>query len=473
MQRVADQSIQFRSTMWSILRVDSLEVDISTNVSNVSATTIVSYDNSSNVNVTIFPYNTTDPNDGTIFSNLTDLEKLIGPKRDPLPAVLVMSVVYLLIMLTGTIGNLCTCIVIARKRYMHTATNFYLFSLAVSDLLLLLLGLPQDMVLLWQKYPYIFGERFCILRGWTSELSTNASILTITMFTIERFVAICYPLRRANSPKLGRVVKVIALCWTIAAICATPIAIQFGIVYVFDDQQFPYIGSEYCAVKRLLYPYIFEIATMAFFVIPICIITILYIMIGIKLRASSRGSTNTNPNSVQRIKFGGGGKFPNNNSRQQLSMSIRRQNASRRAVIKMLVAVVISFFFCYSPFHAQRVLAIVLDRNNVTDGGFIRLFTILTHISGVTYYLSATINPILYQVMSKKFQMALRETLPCCKPIERHDVELTFSTVLPSSGTARTLTNNAGTGIGNKSPSQYGKLRNNGSPIYNKSVSVN
>ena len=135
-------------------------------------------------------------------------------------------------MLTGTIGNLCTCIVIARKRYMHTATNFYLFSLAVSDLLLLLLGLPQDMVLLWQKYPYIFGERFCILRGWTSELSTNASILTITMFTIERFVAICYPLRRANSPKLGRVVKVIALCWTIAAICATPIAIQFGIVYV-------------------------------------------------------------------------------------------------------------------------------------------------------------------------------------------------------------------------------------------------
>lgn len=34
---------------------------------------------------------------------------------------------------------------------MHTATNYYLFSLAVSDLLLLVLGIPQELFSLWQS----------------------------------------------------------------------------------------------------------------------------------------------------------------------------------------------------------------------------------------------------------------------------------------------------------------------------------
>ena len=105
-----------------------------------------------------------------------------------------------------------------------------------------------------------------------------------------------------------------------------------------DEQQQPYVGSDHCAVKSLLFPYIFEVATMVFFVVPICIITILYILIGIKLRASSKGGTSSN-SAEQRIKF----NRPNRTTRQKgqegrhhLSMSVRRQNASRRAVIKML-----------------------------------------------------------------------------------------------------------------------------------------
>jgi len=37
--------------------------------------------------------------------------------------------------MTGVIGNVTTCVVIARNSYMHTATNYYLFSLAISDML--------------------------------------------------------------------------------------------------------------------------------------------------------------------------------------------------------------------------------------------------------------------------------------------------------------------------------------------------
>ncbi|UXI15701.1 hypothetical protein NH340_JMT01644 [Sarcoptes scabiei] len=488
---------------------------------------------------------------------IVDLETIIGPVRDSNSIVILMTIVYVAILITGVTGNLITCLVIAKKRYMHTATNYYLFSLAVSDLLLLILGLPHDLVLVWHKYPYVFGESFCIVRGLSSELSTNASILTIIAFTIERYIAICHPLRSHTTLKLSRVIKTIVIIWIISALCALPISYQFGIVYVLNDQQQPYSGSDQCAVKSLLFDYIFEVATMVFFVIPICIITVLYILIGIKLRASSKSvhqqhsnlqNLNSKPNmnrsnskksskennpfrapSFQQLRtnsnrFGsqrsnldqhhhhhhhhnqpnhhlqpkhttslhslfvtdrnreriindhsltrecydgddddrntaialgtisvtnvsesgcggvngdriGDGKMISRTisdqkysdmkndlnssssnrwkARKNFSISIRRQNASRRAVIKMLVAVVIAFFFCYSPFHAQRVMAIVMARNDVSEENFVQIFTLLTHISGITYYLSSTINPILYQIMSKKFQLAFRETIPC------------------------------------------------------------
>jgi len=51
-----------------------------------------------------------------------------------------ITIIFGGIFITGVIGNLLVCIVIIRHSAMHTATNYYLFSLAVSDLLYLLFG---------------------------------------------------------------------------------------------------------------------------------------------------------------------------------------------------------------------------------------------------------------------------------------------------------------------------------------------
>ena len=54
--------------------------------------------------------------------------------------LLPITTIYVLMFLTGVLGNLAVCIVIIRNRSMHTATNYYLFSLAIADLLILILG---------------------------------------------------------------------------------------------------------------------------------------------------------------------------------------------------------------------------------------------------------------------------------------------------------------------------------------------
>lgn len=60
--------------------------------------------------------------------------------RDPLSIILPISICYFIIFVTGILGNVITCVVIAKNKTMHTATNYYLFNLAVSDFLVLIFG---------------------------------------------------------------------------------------------------------------------------------------------------------------------------------------------------------------------------------------------------------------------------------------------------------------------------------------------
>lgn len=202
--------------------------------------------------------------------------------RDSLYVVIPVTVIYALIFITGIVGNVSTCIVIARNKSMHTATNYYLFSLAVSDLLLLVSGLPAEMYMVWCKFPYIFGEGFCVLRGLASETSTNASVLTIVAFTVERYVAICHPFLSQTLSNLSRAIKLILMIWLVAFLFALPQALQFGVV---RHSRHP--DMVMCTVKRIIVNHSFELSTFLFFVIPMCLITFLYVLIGLKLRKSN------------------------------------------------------------------------------------------------------------------------------------------------------------------------------------------
>uniref|UniRef100_A0A1B6D5J0 G-protein coupled receptors family 1 profile domain-containing protein n=1 Tax=Clastoptera arizonana TaxID=38151 RepID=A0A1B6D5J0_9HEMI len=301
--------------------------------------------------------------------------------RDPLYVVILITVVYSLILVSGVVGNVSTCIVISRNKHMHTATNYYLFSLAVSDLLLLTLGLPLEIYTIWSRYaiyPYIFGETFCILTGYASETAANATVLTITAFTVERYVAICHPFLSHTVSKLSRAFKFIIAIWLLALCFAVPQAIQFGVVPGED-------GIPECTIKNRILDHAFEISSLIFFVVPMTLITVLYVLIGFKLRKS-------------RLL-----------NRPSLSNAAERQN-NRNHVIRMLIAVVVAFFICWAPFHAQRLLAMYASSktDESPNEAIYFIYNALTYISGILYFLSTTINPILYNIMSNKFRDAFK-----------------------------------------------------------------
>ncbi|KAI5638882.1 7 transmembrane receptor (rhodopsin family) domain-containing protein [Phthorimaea operculella] len=257
---------------------------------------------------------------------------------DSLDLLVPLTITYSVIFVAGILGNTSTCVVIARNRSMHTATNFYLFSLAISDLLLLVCGLPLEVHRLWMPSTYPLGEAHCIVLGLASETSTNATVLTITAFTVERYIAICRPFMSHTMSKLSRAVRFIIAIWVCALCTAVPQAMQFGIVFYKENGQ----NKSACTVIGPGVHEVFIVSSFIFFVVPMSVISVLYALIGVKLRTS-------------RVLHP---KKPSVESNDR-NRSVRYRNgASQRRVIRMLVAVALSFFVCWAPFHVQRLLAI-------------------------------------------------------------------------------------------------------------------
>ncbi|KAJ6639910.1 Pyrokinin-1 receptor, partial [Pseudolycoriella hygida] len=193
----------------------------------------------------------------------------------------------------------------------------------------------------------------------------------------------------------------------------------------------------------------FTLSTISVFVIPMAIISILYILIGLQLRRSqilNRNSVYINNDQLKPRKFKRSFEtnismeYPapiliqycpakrgaqhcctkasksniNNNFVRTLKngsiqyVSTVPLNAGARRVVKMLVIVVVTFFICWAPHHAQRLLAVYGNNGHRSSDEFNYIFDCLTYASGVLYFTSTCINPFLYSIMSFKFREAFK-----------------------------------------------------------------
>ncbi|XP_072945542.1 neuropeptides capa receptor-like [Epargyreus clarus] len=318
---------------------------------------------------------------------------LMGSRRLPLNEIVPISVILVVIFLTGVFGNVCVCVVIVRHPGLHTATNYYLFSLAVSDLLLLLFGLPNDLTVYWHQYPYSLGLVFCKLRALISEAATYVSVMTISAFSLERYLAICHPLYLYAMAGLTRASRIILVLWIIAFICASPFAVYSDISYRDYPPNSGNISMDSAFCTLMASSPLLELSSIFFFFVPAILILCLYVTMGIHIRSTRL---------TKKTKVG----LLNGHIHGET-----RQAKSRKAIIRMLVAVVIAFFVCWTPFHVQRLFFIY--GHNLPQFHVINEH--LFNVAGALYYVSATVNPILYNVMSARYRLAFHETLLCRK----------------------------------------------------------
>ncbi|KAJ3599646.1 hypothetical protein NHX12_033602 [Muraenolepis orangiensis] len=227
---------------------------------------------------------------------LTDqeyLERYRGARRSPM--FLPVCLTYLAIFLVGAMGNVLTCTVIARNKVMWTPTNYYLFSLAVSDLLVLLLGMPLELYEMWQNYPFLLGVGGCYFKTFLFEMVCFASILNVTALSVERYIAVVYPLRAKYVVTRTHAKRVILTVWGVSVLCALPNTCLHGIDTLPGrgpgSRGLDAPGATDMADSAICVPLsprwynlTIQVTTLVFFVLPMLTISVLYLLIGLHLR---------------------------------------------------------------------------------------------------------------------------------------------------------------------------------------------
>ncbi|NWQ77848.1 MTLR protein, partial [Columbina picui] len=296
----------------------------------------------------------------------------------PLRVLVPVTAVCLGLFVVGVAGNVLTVLVIRGYRDMKTTTNLYLGSMAVSDLLILL-GLPFDLYRLWRSRPWIFGQLLCRLSHYLSEGCTYCTILHISALTVERYLAICFPLKAKVVVTKRRVKVVIGILWAFAFLSAGPFFFLVDVEQPDNHTDF----SHECkptpqAVESGLLATMFWVTT-SYFVLPVICLNVLYGLIGRELWQSNahlRG-----PNAV-----------------------LREQE--HRQTVKILAVVVLAFVICWLPFHIGRIIFInTQDTRMMLFSQYFNIFALQL------FYLSASINPILYNLISKKYRAAAYKLL--------------------------------------------------------------
>ncbi|XP_065334378.1 neuropeptides capa receptor-like [Cloeon dipterum] len=237
--------------------------------------------------------------------------------------------------------------------------------------------MPNEVYINYLKgnQPWTLGGIVCKLTALIPETATNASVLTILAFSVERYVAICYPLRSLALSHLRRAKRILTAIWLTSLVCAVPFCLDFELISVNAIQP-----SLHCDATGLILKdyYMGIISSVLFFIIPFAVMVYLYSRIAMVVR-----------------------------SRKSIGES-RTLDASTKSVIRMLAAVVFSFFLCWAPFHFQRLFFAHLSEQTIFLAEINHLLYV---ISGFSFYLSSTLNPILYNVMSAKYRNAFKATL--------------------------------------------------------------
>ncbi|XP_029439305.1 neuromedin-U receptor 2 [Rhinatrema bivittatum] len=308
---------------------------------------------------------------------------LCGPKRSHL--FLPMTLVYASIFVIGVTGNLLVCLVILKHRNMKTPTNYYLFSLAVSDLLVLIFGMPLEIYEMWSNYPFLFGAVGCYFKTALFETVCFASILSVTTVSIERYVAIIYPFRAKLESTRKRALRILVVIWILSILFSIPNTSTHGIMLQYFPNRTLVPNSATCIVVKPMWIYncIIQVTSFLFYVLPMAVISVLYYLMGLKLRQDKSLETD------------------------EMSMSIQRP--SRKSVTKMLFVLVLVFAICWAPFHVDRLFfSFVRDWTEPLAN----VFNIIHVVSGVFFYLSSAVNPLIYNLLSRRFRSAFQNFIP-------------------------------------------------------------
>ncbi|KMZ01460.1 uncharacterized protein Dsimw501_GD19740, isoform D [Drosophila simulans] len=210
----------------------------------------------------------------------------------------------------GGLGNILVCLAVALDRKLQNVTNYFLFSLAIADLLVSLFVMPMGAIPAFLGY-WPLGFTWCNIYVTCDVLACSSSILHMCFISLGRYMGIRNPLgSRHRSTKRLTGIK-IAIVWVMAMMVSSSITV-LGLVNEKNIMPEPNI----CVINNRAF---FVFGSLVAFYIPMLMMVTTYALTIPLLRKKARFAAE-HPESELFRRLGGRFTLRPQHSQQQLQM---------------------------------------------------------------------------------------------------------------------------------------------------------
>lgn len=145
------------------------------------------------------------------------------------PSTIALTVMYCLSFILGFVGNLMSLRVLTNRQSRRlasvSATRNLLVNLAVCDLAVVCVCMP--ITLGNQIYTaWVYGDLLCRAVPFTQAVSVSASVLTLTVISVNRYYSVRSPLRARSMFTRQRILATVVVVWLVSSIMCAPIAVM-------------------------------------------------------------------------------------------------------------------------------------------------------------------------------------------------------------------------------------------------------
>ncbi|KAM3866730.1 endothelin receptor type B-like [Diretmus argenteus] len=301
----------------------------------------------------------------------------------------VNTVVSCVIFVVGIIGNSSLLRIIYKNKCMRNGPNVLIGSLALGDLLYILIAIPINVFkLIAEDWP--FGVYICKLMPFIQKASVGITVLSLCALSIDRYHAVTSWSRvKGIGVPLWKAVEV-TLIWLLAVVLAVPEALAF------DMMEMPYRGNKLRVC--LLHP---EQSTSFmkfyqdikdwwlfgfYFCLPLACTGVFYTLMSCEMLSRKKG----------------------------MRIALNDHMKQRREVAKTVFCLVLIFALCWLPLHLSRILKkTIYDQNDPNRCELLSFLLVMDYIGINMASLNSCINPIALYFVSQKFKNCFQSCL-CC-----------------------------------------------------------
>ncbi|XP_053125883.1 D(1) dopamine receptor-like [Hemicordylus capensis] len=340
----------------------------------------------------------------------------------------VMAALLLLLILSTLLGNTLVCMAVVKFRHLRSkVTNFFVISLAVSDLFVAVLVMP------WKAVTEVAGfwpfGGFCSVWVAFDIMCSTASILNLCIISVDRYWAISSPFRYERKMTQRVAFVMIGVAWLLSVLISfIPVQLRWHkaaselLLAQETDSNVTWSPEENCD-SSLNRTYAISSSLISFY-IPVAIMIVTYTRI-FRIAQRQIRRISSLERAVEHAQSCQSDDYPQ-------EVSLKNSFKKETKVLKTLSIIMGVFVFCWLPFFVLNCIVPFCDHNLHVLGDLPCVSDTVFDIFVWFGWANSSLNPIIY-AFNADFRKAFATILGCGRFCPSNAVEtVNFSNDLVS-----------------------------------------